>query len=258
MHHDEHFTLLRYNWPWEQFELNTTKKHHNGTSYDTFDEHRDAWLAGQVDSYNFVHDNTNNLFHNLMQGLVITGARKPSNPIRPSKLSLRGMKRDLMKHLKDHSHQAFVPSNNEASTLEEEVTRCLNSVNETDPIESQSPIERYAQLIQDEELGGDELEMHLFAKAKNVNVILYDQDRDTFVRRHKFEAPTGDSETIHLPRHMVCKPNDANGSSQDGSGINNNNTGDNCRVYYTLFMPKLYSIMKALMMAVDTNQLQKI
>jgi len=263
MHHDEHFTLLRYNWPWEQFELNTRKKRHTGTSYNTFDEHRKTWLASQVDSYNFVRDN-NNLFHNLMQGLVITGARKPSNPIRSSELSLRGMKRDLLKHLKDNLHREFKPVDKDEAkhitTLEAKVSHRL-SIDKKQPTENQSPVDHYAQLIQDEELGDDELEMHLFAKSKNVNVILYDQVRDTFEWRHEFEATTKDSaETIHLLRHMVCKPNDANGSSQDGSGVDNNNTntGGNCKVYYTLFMPKLYSIMKALMMVDDTNQLQKI
>ena len=82
--------------------------------------------------------------------------------------------------------------------------------------------------------------MYLFAKAKNVNVILYEQDReDIFEWRREFKATSKDSaETIHLLRHK----------SQD----------DNSRVYYTLFMPKLYSIMKALQAVDDTTTLQKI
>ena len=82
--------------------------------------------------------------------------------------------------------------------------------------------------------------MHLFAKAKNVNVVLYEQViEDIFEWRHEFEATSKDSaETIHLIRHK----------SRD----------DNSRVYYTLFVPKLYSIMKALQAVKDTATLQKI
>ena len=101
------------------------------------------------------------------------------------------------------------------------------------------------------ELGGDELEIHLFAKAKNVNVILYDQVRNTFVKRHKFDAHSSNSETIHLLYHKTVGVNNAfEGSNQELTGGNDSSENvagsmssqDAC---FTLFMPKLYSVMKA-------------
>ena len=101
------------------------------------------------------------------------------------------------------------------------------------------------------ELGGDELEMHLFAKAKNVNVILYDQVRNTFVKRHKFDAHSSNSETIHLLYHKTVGVNNAfEGSNQELTGgmIQVRMSLVVCQVKtscFTLFMPKLYSVMKA-------------
>ena len=75
-YHDEHYKLLRYEWPWSWFQKVTNYKS-SCDGFEEFEEHHKMWLASQVDSYKFVQDN-NNLFHNLMQGLVIVGASKPS------------------------------------------------------------------------------------------------------------------------------------------------------------------------------------
>ena len=120
------------------------------------------------------------------------------------------------------------------------------------------------------ELGGDELEMHLFANSKNVNVLVYRQDRDSFVRLHEYFAPDKDSaETIHL---LVNRRDDSPGgndsnqddaSSQDGVNISDSSpdtdgkgTGGNRT--YTLFMPKLYSIMRVLRSVEDVVTLRNI
>jgi len=97
-YHNEHYKLLRFEWPWSQFATDTTPESCNESTCDGFEERPGMWLASQVDSYDFVQDN-NNLFHNLMQGLVIVGPSKQSNPIKSSQLTLRGLKRDLMKYL---------------------------------------------------------------------------------------------------------------------------------------------------------------
>jgi len=261
---DKHYKLLRYDWPWGQFD---TQKNFDESSCAEFREDHTTWVDSQVDSYDFVHDK-NNLFHNLMQGLVIVGSNKPSNPIVSSQLTLRGLKRDLMNHLKQNPHQSFMSSNkNGVSTLENEVTRRLSTVGDKtfqQSVDSQSVIEQYANLIQHDRLGGDELEMHLFAKAKNVNVILYDQVRDTFVKRHKFDAHSSNSETIHLLYHKTVGVNNAfEGSNQELTGGNDSseNVADGMSsqdACFTLFMPKLYSIMKVLMTVEETDRLQKI
>jgi len=80
----------------------------------------------------------------------------------------------------------------------------------------------------------------LFAKSKKVNVALYEKERESLVRRQVFMAADTDkkdssSETIHLLCHV----------NSDG------------QVYFNLFMPKLYSIMKVLRQ-VDTDTLIKI
>ena len=257
---DKHYKLLRYDWPWgSQIDAQT--------NFDEFREDHTTWVDSQVDSYDFVRDK-NNLFHNLIQGSVIVGSNKPSNPIISSQLTLRGLKRDLMNYLKQNPHQSFMSSNkNGVSTLENEVTRRLSTVGDRtfqQSVDSQSAIEHYANLIQHDRLGGDELEIHLFAKAKNVNVILYDQVRNTFVKRHKFDAHSSNSETIHLLYHKTVGVNNAfEGSNQELTGGNDSSENvagsmssqDAC---FTLFMPKLYSVMKVLMTVEETDRLQKI
>jgi len=253
-YHNEHYKLLRFEWPWSQFVTNTTPENSFESSCDGFEERPGMWLASQVDSYDFVQDN-NNLFHNLMQGLVIVGGSKQSNPIKSSQLTLRGLKRDLMKYLKDNPQQEFKPLEREETkqiatvTLEAKVSHRL-SINKEQPIENQSPVEQYANLIQDDQFWGDELEMHLFAKSKNVNVVVYEQNRECFVESRVFEAHTSDSETIHLLR---CSK--TTNSSQDGT---EDSKLSQDKVYFTLFMPKHYSIMKALMSIKDETTLRNI
>ena len=95
----KHYKLLRYDWPWgRQIDAQT--------NFDEFKEDHTTWVDSQVDSYDFVRDK-NNLFHNLMQGLVIVRSNKPSNPIISSQLTLRGLKRDLVNYLKQNPHQSL-------------------------------------------------------------------------------------------------------------------------------------------------------
>ena len=129
-YHDEHYKLLRYEWPWSWFQK-VTKHKSSCDGFEEFEEHHKMWLSSQVDSYDFVQDN-NNLFHNLMQGLVIVGASKPSNPIKSSQLTLRGMKSDLLKYLKDNLHREFKPVDKDEAkhitTLEAKVSHLLKVV----------------------------------------------------------------------------------------------------------------------------------
>ena len=221
--HDEHYQLLRYDWSWPQFALLDVLKSSNESSYDGFVENRERWAVNQVDSYSFVRD-TNNLFYNLMQGLAIVGASTSS------KLSVGRLKSDLMQYLVENPDEMFDEENQ--ITLKQKAEEHLNHTH--------LKVHEYATLIQDGCIAGTELEVCLFAKSKKVNVALYKKERESLVRRQVFMAADtdkkdGSPETIHLLCHV----------NSDG------------QVYFNLFMPKLYSIMKVLRQ-VDTDTLIKI
>ena len=220
---DEHYQLLRYDWPWPQFALLDVPESSNESSNDGFVENRERWALNQIDSYKFVQDK-NNLFYNLMHGLVIVGASAVY------KLSVAGLRSDLMQHLVENPDEMFDEENQ--ITLKQKAEEHLNH--------TQLQVSEYARLMQDGCLAGTDLEICLFVKSKHINVALYEQERESLVRREVFMAADTDtedssSETIHLLRHI-------------------NNDGD---VYFTLFMPKLYQYMKVLRQ-VDTNILIKI
>jgi len=221
--HDEHYQLLRYDWSWPQFALLDVLKSSNESSNDGFVENRERWAVNQVDSYSFVRD-TNNLFYNLMQGLAIVGASTSS------KLSVGRLKSDLMQYLVENPDEMFDEENQ--ITLKQKAEEHLNHTH--------LKVHEYATLIQDGCIAGTELEVCLFAKSKKVNVALYKKERESLVRRQVFMAADtdkkdGSPETIHLLCHV----------NSDG------------QVYFNLFMPKLYSIMKVLRQ-VDTDTLIKI
>ena len=223
---DEHYQLLRYNWPWSQFELLDVPESSNESSSDGFIENRKRWAVNQVDLYHFVHD-TNGLFYNLMQGLVIVGGSAIS------KLSVAGLRSDLAQYLKRNLDLLFDKENN--ITMKQKAEGRLGHIQVTE-------VDEYVQLMQDGCIAGTELEICLFAKYKNINVALYEQERESFVRHEVFMATDStdiedsSSETIHLLRHY-------------------SNDGD---VYFNLFMPKLYSNMKVLRSVKDIKLLYKI
>jgi len=222
--HDEHYQLLRYDWSWPQFALLDVPKSSNESSNDGFVENRERWAVNQVDSYSFVRD-TNNLFYNLMQGLAIVGASTSS------KLSVGRLKSDLMQYLVENPDEMFDEENQ--ITLKQKAEEHLNHTH--------LRVHEYATLIQDGCIAGTELEVCLFAKSKKVNVALYEKERESLVRRQVFMAADTDNVKDSSPEtiHLLCHVN------SDG------------QVYFNLFMPKLYSIMKVLRQ-VDTDTLIKI
>jgi len=222
--HDEHYQLLRYDWSWPQFALLDVPKSSNESSNDGFVENRERWAVNQVDAYSFVRD-TNNLFYNLMQGLAIVGASTSS------KLSVGRLKSDLMQYLVENPDEMFDEENQ--ITLKQKAEEHLNHTH--------LRVHEYATLIQDGCIAGTELEVCLFAKSKKVNVALYEKERESLVRRQVFMAADTDNVKDSSPEtiHLLCHVN------SDG------------QVYFNLFMPKLYSIMKVLR-HVDTDTLIKI
>ena len=180
-----HYTLLRYNWSWDEFETGKVAEYQAETEEKSFVEQRERWSVGQVDSYQFVEDE-HNLLYNLLHGLVIVESM-PSN-----KMSLTDLRQELMEYHSIGSHE-------------------LDSSAGTGTI-------------------GDEVLIDLFAKAKNINVVMYRKRRESLVRERCFDAGEPTTKTIHL---LHCTP----APGEDG---------DSCYQCYSLFMPKLYGVMKLL------------
>ena len=253
LYHDEHYQLLRYDWPWSQFELLDIPESSNESSNDGFVENRKRWAVNQVDSYRFP-PGKDNLFLNLMKGLVVIGASTSS------KLSVGGLKSDLMHYLVENIEQILHATkphrklfkHNDVGQAVEQLKATGKLPNNYDLGSGWKPRYRGKMvlnksnshrahntiILQDSGhhhlflAGNTRLDLYLFANSKNVHVALYEKERESYVRRDVIRASNGDSlETIHL----LC---------------NTNSDGD---VYFTLFMPKLYQIMKGLRSVEDFN-----
>jgi hypothetical protein len=94
----------------------------------------------------------------------------------------------------------------------------------------------------DGNLVGHRLHLYLFAKSKNINVSIYKKEKnifegDSYKRMVIFHArkAADDAETIHIVYEKV----------------------DN-KAYFTLFMPKLYQVMKVLRSIEDTDKLYSV
>ena len=253
LYHDEHYQLLRYDWPWSQFELLDIPESSNESSNDGFVENRKRWAVNQVDSYRFP-PGKDNLFLNLMKGLVVIGASTSS------KLSVGGLKSDLMHYLVENIEQILHATkphrklfkHNDVGQAVEQLKATGKLPNNYDLGSGWKPRYRGKMvlnksnshrahntiILQDSGhhhlflAGNTRLDLYLFANSKNVHVALYEKERESYVRRDVIRASNGDSlETIHLLCHT-------------------NSDGD---VYFTLFMPKLYQIMKGLRSVEDFN-----
>ena len=259
---DEHYKLLRVDLRGGEYVCK--RECSNETSSDGFVDHREKWAANQVDVYQFSHDE-NNLIHNLMQGLVLVGAETSSN------LSVEGLKSDLMHYMADNIHQVInsggqVLLKRDFSAVEQAVSHLKSTgklPNEyelrgldrsigrnalfLDTTSTEGRVILHNRIIlekggKDCYLVGHRLHLYLFAKAKNINVSIYKKEdniygRDSYKRTDVFCASkdADDAETIHL----LCEE------------VEN-------KAHFTLFMPKLYQIMKVLRSIEDTDKLYSV
>ena len=255
---DGHYKLLRFNCCWGDFHRECSSE----TSPDGFVECRENWAASQVDMHFFVQDE-NNLFHNLMQGLVLVGAEASS------KLSVEGVKRELMYYMANNLDQVISSGDQELLKFDAaEVYRAIRYLKSTGKLnheyelpavrgldssfgdcfrlalEQSSLYQNHNRILlmqRNQYLVGYRLYLYLFAKSRNINVSIYWKKKnvfggDSYVRNDSFHASDADNaETIHLLYEEV---------------------GDKAR--FTLFMPKLYQCMKVLRSLNDTDLLQAI
>ena len=255
---NEHYKLLRFNFHWDHFDRECS----NETSSDGFVECRDIWAVSQVDLHSFAHDE-NNCIHNLMQGLVLVGAETSS------KLSVEGLKSDLMHYMANNIDQVISSGDQEllkrdAVSVDQAIrylksTGILSDEYELPAVRgldssrsdclclgTERPLplmyhdhNRIILMQGNRELVGHRLHLYLFAKSKDINVLIYEKKKNiygrcSYKRKDVFRASkdADNAETIHL----LCED------------VEN-------KTCFTLFMPKLYQVMKVLRSLNDADLL---
>jgi len=255
LYHDEHYQLLKYDWPWSQFGLLDVPDSTNETSKDGFVENRKRWAVNQVDLYRFP-PGKDNIFLNLMKGLVIIGASTPSE------LSVRGLESELMRYMVENIQRILHATKPHRELFKhDDVVQAMERFKATGKLpnnydlgsgwkpcyrgkmvlnKSNSYCAHNTIILQDSRrqhlflAGNIRLELYLFANSKNVNVALYEKERESYVRRDVIRASNDDDDNLETI-HLLC------------------HTNSGCDVYFTLFMPKLYQIMKGLRSVEDIN-----
>jgi len=189
-----------------------------------FEQGGDRIPRSRVYEHQFCEQDEHHLFYNLLCGLIESSQLKPGDKsvehlrrelmqcLRKMPLNCKLGDRTLEQHIKSRMDSQASREDNDMATISSRVwhSKRLQDLNETKQEESKDDnsieykLKLYSQLMTnvagDDCFEGGALEVNLFAKVMNVNVVVYDEEDDELIRVDSIDAEEGDRPIIHLLR----------------------------------------------------------
>ena len=169
-----------------------------------FEEGCKQFSINQVDIHQFNEDDKNNLFYNLLLGLV------DSSQVKPGDKSVQCLRREFMQYLSGKEYDYKVGD----KTLQDHIKSRMdldsedNQEGTTHTSSIQDRVKQYTWLMEcitgDDCFEGGELEVYLFAKTQKVNVAIYRKEKEDLIREKMITGDMAEGckerPTIHLLR----------------------------------------------------------